>query len=159
MITKNSTHSRWLFILTNEEGLEWKKLKLKNKNTYLYVLVWIAHAVICYTIICVQSLSCARLFVTPWTVSPLGFSAQGIFHARILQWVAIFCSRGSSWHRLNLWFLHWQADSLPLASHVWMWELDHKEGWALKNWCFLICGIGEDSWESLRQQRDQASLS
>ena len=20
-------------------------------------------------------------------------------------------------------------------SHVWMWELDHKEGWALKNWC------------------------
>ena len=22
------------------------------------------------------------------------------------------------------------------SSHVWMWELDHKEGWALKNWCF-----------------------
>ena len=21
-------------------------------------------------------------------------------------------------------------------SHVQMWELDHKEGWALKNWCF-----------------------
>ena len=21
-------------------------------------------------------------------------------------------------------------------SHVWMWELNHKEGWALKNWCF-----------------------
>ena len=21
-------------------------------------------------------------------------------------------------------------------SHVWMWELDHKEGWALKDWCF-----------------------
>ena len=24
------------------------------------------------------------------------------------------------------------------SSHVWMWELDHKEGWALKNWCFWI---------------------
>ena len=24
-----------------------------------------------------------------------------------------------------------------------MWELDHKEGWELKNWCF--CGDGEDS--------------
>ena len=24
------------------------------------------------------------------------------------------------------------------SSHVWMWELDHKEGWALKNWCFQI---------------------
>ena len=21
-------------------------------------------------------------------------------------------------------------------NHVWMWELDHKEGWMLKNWCF-----------------------
>ena len=22
------------------------------------------------------------------------------------------------------------------SSHVWMWELDHKEVWAPKNWCF-----------------------
>ena len=22
------------------------------------------------------------------------------------------------------------------SSHVWMWELDHRESWALKNWCF-----------------------
>ena len=22
------------------------------------------------------------------------------------------------------------------SGHVWMWELDHKESWALKNWCF-----------------------
>ena len=22
------------------------------------------------------------------------------------------------------------------SSHVWMWELDHKESWVLKNWCF-----------------------
>ena len=22
------------------------------------------------------------------------------------------------------------------SSHGWMWELDHKEGWAPKNWCF-----------------------
>ena len=21
-------------------------------------------------------------------------------------------------------------------SHVWMWELDYKESWVLKNWCF-----------------------
>ena len=24
------------------------------------------------------------------------------------------------------------------SSHVWMWELGHKEGWAPKNWCFQI---------------------
>ena len=22
------------------------------------------------------------------------------------------------------------------SSHVWMWELDYKESWAAKNWCF-----------------------
>ena len=22
------------------------------------------------------------------------------------------------------------------SDHIWMWELDYKEGWALKNWCF-----------------------
>ena len=24
------------------------------------------------------------------------------------------------------------------SSHVWMWELDHKESWVLKNWCLWI---------------------
>ena len=24
------------------------------------------------------------------------------------------------------------------SSHVWMWWLDHKESWTLKNWCFWI---------------------
>ena len=24
------------------------------------------------------------------------------------------------------------------SSHVWMWELDHKEGWTPKKWCFWI---------------------
>ena len=24
------------------------------------------------------------------------------------------------------------------SGHVWMWELDYKESWALKNWCFWI---------------------
>ena len=37
----------------------------------------------------------------------------------------------------------WAADKGPSSqsygfssSHVWMWQLDHKESWALKNWCF-----------------------
>ena len=24
------------------------------------------------------------------------------------------------------------------SSHVWMWDLDYEESWALKNWCFWI---------------------
>ena len=40
-----------------------------------------------------------------------------------------------------------------------MWELDCEEGWALKNWCFWNCGVGEDSWESLELQGDLTSPS
>ena len=38
---------------------------------------------------------------------------------------------------------HYFANKSPFSqdygfssSHVWMWELDYKESWALKNWCF-----------------------
>ena len=34
------------------------------------------------------------------------------------------------------------------SSHVWMWELDHKEGWVPKNWCFWIVVL-EKTLESL----------
>ena len=33
------------------------------------------------------------------------------------------------------------------CSHVWMWELDCEEGWALKNWCFWTVVL-EKSLES-----------
>ena len=32
-------------------------------------------------------------------------------------------------------------------SHIWMWELDYKESWAPKNWCFWIVVL-EKSLES-----------
>ena len=28
------------------------------------------------------------------------------------------------------------SQSFVFSSNVWMWELDYKESWALKNWCF-----------------------
>ena len=34
------------------------------------------------------------------------------------------------------------------SSHVWMWELGHKESWALKNWCFWTVML-EKTLESL----------
>ena len=36
-----------------------------------------------------QSLSCVRLFVTPWVVAPQGSFVHGIFQARILEWAVI----------------------------------------------------------------------
>ena len=33
------------------------------------------------------------------------------------------------------------------SSHVWMWELDYKESWAPKNWCFWT-GVLDKTLES-----------
>ena len=48
----------------------------------------------------------------PVNCSPAGSSAHGIFQARILEWVSISFSRGSSQPR-HWTLLPWQADSLP----------------------------------------------
>ena len=44
------------------------------------------------------------------------------------------------------------------SSHAWMWELGHKESWALKNWYFQIVVL-KKSRESLGQQGDKTSQS
>ena len=45
---------------------------------------------------CAQLLSCISLCATPWTVAPPGCSVHGILQARIMEWVAMPSSRGSS---------------------------------------------------------------
>ena len=49
-------------------------------------------------------------------------------HQGLFQWV------GSSHQMAKILELHHQF--LPMSSHVWMWELDYKDSWAPKNWCF-----------------------
>ena len=44
------------------------------------------------------------------------------------------------------------------SSQVQMWELDHKEDRAPKNWCFWTVVL-EESWESLGMQGKQTSQS
>ena len=39
------------------------------------------------------------------------------------------------------------------SSHVWIWELDHKEGWLLMNWCYgLWC------WRTLESPLDSKEI-
>ena len=45
---------------------------------------------------------------------------------------------------------HYIANKCPFSQgygfssgHVWMWELDYKESWALKNWCFWTVVLEE----------------
>ena len=39
------------------------------------------------------------------------------------------------------------------SSHVQIWELDHKKGWVLKNWCFQIVVL-EKTLESLLDSKE-----
>ena len=41
------------------------------------------------------------------------------------------------------------------SSHVWMWELNYKESWSLKNWCFWTVVLEKTLWESLGLQEIQ----
>ena len=70
--------------------------------------------------VCAQSLqSCLTLCIS-MDCSPPGSSILGILQIRILEWVAMPCSRGSSRHEGSnfhlLCLLHWWMDSLPLGS-------------------------------------------
>ena len=50
------------------------------------------------------------------------------------------------------------------SSHVWMWELDYKESWLLKNWCFwtvvlektLECPLG---WKKIKPVNPKGNQS
>ena len=63
-----------------------------------------------YSCVCAQS--CPTL-CDPINCSPQGSYVHGISQARILEWVAISSSKGSSWSRDQT--PSFQADSLPLS--------------------------------------------
>ena len=44
------------------------------------------------------------------------------------------------------------------SSHVWMWELDHKEGWVPKNWCFWTMVL-EKIFESPLDSKEIKSIN
>ena len=70
---------------------------------------------------CAQSLSHVQLFCDLVDCSPRGFSVHGILQERILEWVAISSSRGSSWLRDQThisWVSHTGRQILYLPSHL-----------------------------------------
>ena len=65
---------------------------------------------------CSVAQSCPTLN-NPMDCRPPGSSVHGIFQARILEYIAIYFSRGSSQGSKPC-FLHWKADSLPPGKPV-----------------------------------------
>ena len=53
-------------------------------------------ALLIIVVVAAQALSCVQLFVNPWTVPHQVPLSMEIFQARILEWVAISFSIGSS---------------------------------------------------------------
>ena len=86
--------------------------KPPGKPRMRWILLW--WRVYC----CSVAQSCLTL-CDPVGASPPGSSVHGAFQARILEWVAISFSRGSSHSRDQPVSPAWQADSLPLS---------HKKG-------------------------------
>jgi len=80
----------------------------------------------------VQSISCVQLFVTPWTTARQ--ASLSITNSQSLLKLMFSTSVMPSNHLILCRPL--LTPSVFSSSHVWMWELDYKERWALKNWCF-----------------------
>ena len=85
----------------------------------------------------VELLRCVQLFYDPMDCSPPGSSVHGISQARMLEWVAIPFSKGSSWskdwthssciHRQILYHLSHQGSpkapcTFPLNFLFWGWS-------------------------------------
>ena len=83
--------------------------------------------------------SCPTLS-NPMDCSLPGSSVHGICQARVLEWGAIaFSDDTPRQHIIKK--RHHFVDKGPYSqsygfssSRVWMWELDHKEHWLLRNW-------------------------
>ena len=90
----------------------------------------------------------------PMDCSPPGSSIHGIFQARVLEWDATAFSNDQPRQHIKKqrhYFVNKGLSSQGYSfssSHIWMWELDYKESWAAKNWCFWTVVL-EDSWEFL----------
>ena len=68
---------------------KWLVPRPRNSDMFPIPLITIA-------VIVVESLSSVQLFVTLWTAARHAPLSTGILQARILEWVAISSSRGSS---------------------------------------------------------------
>ena len=96
----------------------------------------------------------------PMDCSPPGSPIHGIFQARVLEWVAIFFSRGSSWPRDRTWVSHtagWRFYHLSPQGSPHNKSLAEKHevtdfpgGPVVKTPCFWCRGRKFDPWSGRR---------
>ena len=83
---------------TGRSGMLWwwgcKELDMTERLNWTE-LNWICYPLVILPL-CAQLLSCVQLFCDPMPCSPLDSSVHWTSHARILEWVSVFFSGGSS---------------------------------------------------------------
>ena len=112
--------------------LEWVAISFSNASFFTLGILrclWTSKHLLkfrVYLCVCVCVFACAHSrqssvvsnSLRPHGLLPARLLCPWIFQARILEWVAMPFSRGSSWPRdqshISLHLLHWQAGSLPL---------------------------------------------
>ena len=140
--------SGWLF-WGAPKSLQMVTVAMKLKDAYsLEGNLWPAFA---------KLLQSCLILCDPIDGSPPGSPIAGILQARTLEWIAISFSNMTNLDSiLKSRYINF-ANQSPSSqsygfssSHIWMWELDFKESWAPKNWCFWTV-------VSLGLQRDPTS--
>ena len=79
-----------------QSGTRLKRLSSSSREIESIGCVCVCVCVLVCVCVCVQLLSHVLSLCDPMNCSPPGYSIYWTFQARILEWVAIFCSRGSS---------------------------------------------------------------
>ena len=108
-----------------------------SSNIAVFTLLFFFFFFALYSFVCVSTQLCLIL-CDPLDCSPPGFSVHGVLQARILEWVAISFSRGSSRPR----------DQTPISciSYIGKWILYHCATWEAV--CILLTGIKKSSLKS-----------
>ena len=108
---ENQTQQIVRFINLNLTAWNAARLPLSNSSRDNTSSFWKSFISVClsYTLcvcvcVCILScFSCVQLFATPWTIAYQAALSMGILQARILEWVAMPSSRGSSWSKDQTW--------------------------------------------------------
>ena len=90
-----STYQYWFHIPSLYATLQWNSSNMMSKILMIPCLgIITSYFYLCACVLC--HFSCVQLFATQWMWSLAGSSVHGILQTRILDWVAIPFSRGSS---------------------------------------------------------------
>ena len=104
---------------------------------------------------CAKSLHLGLTLCDPMECGPPGSSVSGILQARILEWVAVPSSRGSSWARDPTCISNVSFTGRRIPYHCTTWETNLSKEWA---WLPLRPSPCERRWPGIIEHQPQGHL-